>query len=234
MKKLLLVALACYGLSASAQVRESNNFIYYYSDSLVYAKDIRLRPDYLNSMVLRADSRRIPINQVKFFNNEDGFFANTRKLNLDGHIAFSERIIEGKINLYQEHAFNPQYNEDHHQYSVNNTSPIYFQLHYNKGFGDLKRVDYDNLKYDMADNSKSMELLENYRRNMRTSNILYVSAGVSLLGALVTFLSSRGPGSNSTPILALFGIGAAGSVGGLTYKAIGFKRLEEAVDNYNR
>jgi len=102
MKKLLILVMACYGLSARSQENGSRNFLYLNSDSIVYAQKIRLRPDFSGSWSIRADSRKVLTSQIKFFNNEDGFFANTRELNFLGQSSFAERIVEGKINLYQE------------------------------------------------------------------------------------------------------------------------------------
>lgn len=102
-----MIVMACYALNARSQTDESRNFIYLNSDSVIHADRIRLRPDFGGSLVLRADSRRVPLEQVKFFNNEDGFFANTRKTDLFAGNSFSERIVKGKINLYQEVAYDP-------------------------------------------------------------------------------------------------------------------------------
>lgn len=67
--------MACCSLSAHAQVQEFRNFVYFFTDSVQYANRIRLRPDALNSMQLRVDGKKIPLASVKFFNNEEGFFA---------------------------------------------------------------------------------------------------------------------------------------------------------------
>lgn len=83
MNKLMVIGMVCYGLSAGAQVRQNENFIYLYSDSVIYANRITLRPDHFNSLQLRADSRRIPLQQVKFFNNADGFFCEYQETNID-------------------------------------------------------------------------------------------------------------------------------------------------------
>ena len=107
MKKLLLMVMACYALTARSQVNESENFIRLYSDSTIHAQKIRLRPDFLGSWTLRADSKKVPLESVKFFNNEDGFYANIRKLNFFGEVAFAERIVDGKINLYQQVIYEP-------------------------------------------------------------------------------------------------------------------------------
>lgn len=263
MKKLLLIVMACYGLNTSAQVRQSKNFLYLYSDSVIYADRIRLRPDFGNSFQLRADSRRVPVAQVKFFNNEDGFFANTRKVDFGGFTAFSERIIEGRINLFQRvsydtYLYDREYNKGY-RFRNRRDEGVDIRMYYNKGYEDLKKVNYHNLKMDMADNAQSMQMLEGYRKSTRNGTILYAAAGASLVAGLVSFLvngssgqksfNNNGFGSNGfngknsafehkganfTASFVLLGLGAGFAIGGYTVGASGNRHLENAVDAYNK
>ncbi len=255
MKKLLIVVMACYGLSAGAQVRQSENFIYLYSDSVIYARNIRLRPDFFNALQLRADSRRIPLEQVKFFNNENGFFANTRRLNFGRNTEFAERIVDGKINIFQLRSYDPLLGDRGYHDRGRRREAISIEMYYNKGYADLKKVSYRNLKMEMAGNRQAMDLLEGYRRSISTSRTLYIAAGASLVGSLVSFLiigntnkgqlsSNNGFGKqnpvsdiknpNFTASFALMGIGAGLAIGGYTTSISGLRRLEQAVDVYNR
>lgn len=250
MKKLLIIVMACYGLNARSQVNESTNFIQLYSDSTIYAQKVRLRPDFAGSWILRADSRRVPISQVKFFNNEDGFFANTRKLNLYGQISFSERIIDGKINLYQEVAYNSSpYEMDFYRFKDRRIQPVGTQMYYNKGYNDLKKVNYYNLSADMADHPKSIDLLNNYRKSRRLSTVMYVSAGAAIIASVITLFSGNDFKQNGhTPFgklktyeprgktgsFLLLGLGAGLSVGGYLTQGSGYKKIERAVEVYNQ
>lgn len=249
MKKLLIIVMACYGLNARSQVNESENFIRLYSDSTVYAQKIRLRPDFAGSWTVRADSRKVPLNQIKFFNNDDGFFANTRKLNLFDRASFAERIVAGKINLYQEVAFNTAlYKMDFYRFRDRTSQPVGTRMYYNKGYNDLKRVNYDNLSVDMADNSKSMDLLANYRKSRRAGTVMYVSAGAAIIASVVTLFSGNDikrtdhgfgnmpsfEGGNKMGSFLLLGLGAGLSVGGYLIQGSGARNIERAVDVYNR
>lgn len=253
MKKLLIAALACYGLSARAQVHESKNFLYLYSDSVIYAKKIMLRPDFAGYWQLRADSRRVPTEQVKFFNNEEGFFANTRKLHFVRTDAFSERIIEGRINVFQEMTYDPFLYDRGPRYRDNRQSRVDLRMYYNKGFSDLKKVNYYNLKNDMSDHPESMDLLKSYRKSMNTSKIMYAAAAVSVIAGMVSFLSTDnktdssfsghfGDGTSSmntslsgyTPSFIMLGVGLGFAVGGFAIQTSGSRHLERAVDAYNR
>jgi len=260
MKKLLIVVMACYGLTARSQVDESKNFIYFYSDSLMYAQSVKLRPDFFGSLQLRADSRRISLDKVKFFNNTEGFFANTRRLTFSPVSEFSERIIEGRINLFQQIAYDPLRYERGYRHRYSGRVAADPRMYYNKGFSDLKKVNYRNLMRDMADHPESMDLLKSYRKSINNSNIMYTAAGASILAALVTFVAQGTGGSrrstsgsgfessqsgqrnfessirpaNFTASFVLLGAGVGFAIGGYSMTIAGQRHLEQAVEVYNR
>lgn len=256
MKKLLLGVMACFALTTRAQVHESKNFIYLYSDSVIYAKDVRLRPDFSGYLQLRADSKKVPTEQVKFFSNDDGFFANTRRLSFGSTTAFSERIIEGKINIFQQEEYYPYVYDQRYRrsrYMERRPQAVDVKMYYNKGYADLKKANYHNLSADMADNPKAMDLLKNYRKSMNTGKTMYIVAGAAIVSGLISFLAagsnskviSGGSGFNSnfgksfdspnfTPAFILIGAGAGLAAGGYFIQASGSRHLENAVDAYNR
>lgn len=254
MKKLFLSVMACYALTASAQVQPGQNFLYLYSDSIIYAKKILLRPDFSGYWQLRVDSRRVPADQVKFFSNEDGFFANTRRLTFMRDTEFSERIIEGKINVYQERIYDPFFYERGYgygnRYGYARTN-VNLSMYYNKGFDDLKKVNYRNLKNDLADHPVSLGYLNSYRKKSNLSKIMYGAAGASLIGGLISFVAKgsskkdlqmgHGFGSmpsikeqNYTASFVLMGLGFGAAVGGYAIQQSGSRNLEQAIDAYNR
>ncbi|WP_293303794.1 hypothetical protein [Pedobacter sp. UBA5917] len=245
MKKLLIIVMACYGLNARSQVNESRNFLYLNSDSTVYAQKIRLRPDFSGSWSVRADSRKVSTNRIKFFNNEDGFFANTREFNFLGQAAFAERIIEGKINIYQEVDYNDvPYELDYYRFRDYRRQAINTRMFLNKGFSDLKKVNYGNLNEAMADNPKSLALLRRYRNTKITGIAMYVAAGAAIIASGITMMSGSGityngnvpslDNRNDTKSYILLGLGAGLSIGGFFVGESGKKNIERAIDNYNR
>ena len=248
---MLIVVMACYGLNARAQVDESKNFLYLYSDSVVYANRLTMRPDYGGFWQIRTDSRKFPSTQVKFFNNENGFFANTRKANFLGETTFSERVIMGRINLFRETVYDEQYYHRRYNHRPVAQQSVNVKMYYNKGYGDLKKVSYRNLRDDMADHPESLDLLDGYRKSLNTRNTLYVSAGVALLAGMVTYTidgtrSAKfvGEGFHKTLVepksiglgisFALLGIGSGLGVAGFLVNNSGARHLENAVDSYNR
>ena len=248
---MLIVVMACYGLNARAQVDESKKFLYLYSDSVVYANRVTMRPDYGGAWQIRTDSKRFPSTQVKFFNNENGFFANTRKTNFLGETTFSERVITGRINLFQETVYDEQYYGRRYNHRPMTQQPADVKMYYNKGYGDLKKVSYRNLRDDMADRPESLDLLVAYRRSLNTRNTLYTGAGVALLASIITFTidgtrSAKFVGEKFNRTLvepktiglglsfALLGIGGGLGLGGFLVHNSGAQHLENAVDSYNK
>lgn len=256
LRRLLVIFTVCYSLNVSAQVNESENFVYLYSDSVVYAKNIRLRTTFFNSLQLRADSKPIPLKQVKFFKNDEGFFANIGRVNTMRTEALAVRVIEGKINFFEErslsnlHSF---FNQHDPQYYHPPTVDV--RMFYNKGYDDLKKVNYKNLAFDMGDDVQSLDILAGYRKNMMTSKTLYIAAGASVAAALIALivnannkqesLKEHSFGENFPSFndkqsgrfnasIPLVGLGAGLGIGGYLVNQSGLRKLERAIDTYNR
>lgn len=183
------------------------------------------------------------------------FFANTRKQTLISNAEFAERIVEGKINLFQEVSYQPYLNDYNYRSRYRPQGTVDIRMYYNKGFEDLKKVSYQNLKTDMANNQESMYFLKNYRKSINTCTALYVRAGASIVASLITFLvtgrngqkftgSAGFPGQNFAPepfkspnytgSYVLMGLGTGLAIGGYVVNAAGSRHLENAVNAYNR
>src|SRR5688572_25519768 len=148
--KPLLTLIAAYAICsriAYAQPDELREFLYLYSDSVIYANRIDLERNYSGSLYLWADSRRIHPEQVKFFNNNRGFFANVKDFNISGETMFSERIRKGRINLYEAKTVDWDSYDDIRNYS-RQPSVIASRNYYNKDYGALRKANYINLHED--------------------------------------------------------------------------------------
>ncbi|RYG29722.1 MAG: hypothetical protein EOO01_37810, partial [Chitinophagaceae bacterium] len=214
MKKLLFIALACYGLTARAQMRESRDFLYLYSDSIVYANHIKFQPDFSGNLRVQVDSRNFPIAQVKFLSTNDGYFANARRIGLFTTEAFLERIMEGRINVFQER---PPVQVPFllgalalpgTHYGAESSRPL--SLYYNKGFEDVKNLNYNNLKRDLADNPKSMDMLLAYKRGKNLSTMAYIAGAASIVGAAMVATSDGRNAYSTGSFTASIGLGALG------------------------
>lgn len=251
MKRILTFVLVWASLYANAQVDESQNFVYLNSDSVIYADRVRLRPDFFNSLKLNVDGNRVAFERVKFFQSDDGLFANTTRLTTLRTRGIAERIVGGKINLFQERDIESFSHYRGYRYSPEKISTRMF---YNKAYGNLKKVNYHNLKMDMADDPQSIDLLEGYRKSTRTANIMYATAGASILAGVVALLinsdDSRQPLdldnidasferhkndlSDMNTGFILMGVGAGFAAGGYFIKISSLRKLEQSIDYYNR
>ncbi len=229
------MVMACYGLTARAQVHDSKNFVYLFSDSVIHGESVRMAPDFSGYWQLRVDSRRLPLESVKFFSNDEGFFANTRRLGLGNNI-IAERVVEGKVNLFREITYNALHYSEFRDYSAIRSSPMTGQTYYNKGFDNLKRTNYRNLNVDLADNVKSMDLLQAYRKKRSTGTKLYVVAGVlATIGSAFILTDPISDGyKNFTIGSILLGSSMGSAVAGYFIGESASSRLEDAVDAYNR
>lgn len=236
MKKLLFIVVACYGLTARAQINESRDYLYLYSDSIVYAENIKFQPDFSGNLRVNVDARNFPIAQVKFLSTKDGFFGNTRRMG-PLHTDFVERIMEGRINVFQER---PPVQLPHFfgalALPATQTS-LPMSLYYNKGFEDLQNLTYHNLKKDMADHPKSMDMLKAYKRGKNVTTLAYVAGAASIIGAAVL---ATGNGQNAYSTGNFAGTIGLGTLG-LGLIASGYfkdqsnrGRLEAAIETYNR
>lgn len=249
--KALLTSIVAYAMCSSlayAQPDESREFIYLYSDSIIYAKHIDLERNFTGSLYLWADSKRIHPEQVKFFNNNRGFFANVKDFDLVGRTHFSERIRQGKINLYEAKTIDWDSYDDLGGYRQ--PAVVESKNYYNKGYGSLRKANYVNLSIDLADNPQSMAFLAKYRSTKRTQVAMYVAAGLSFISGFALMLSegkeeSWGPNnrqdfssknssfSRLVPGLVLSGVGMGLAGGGYLMGPSRTRHLKQAVDAYN-
>ena len=235
MKKTLTLALLCtfFG-NAFAQVDESKNYLYLYSDSVIYGKNIIYESWLDGSPHFIVDSKRIHPEQVKFFQSEMGFYANTRDLDIAGRTSFSERIRKGKINLFEKQIRDyPGYHHTPYSNPQEETGLTALN-YYNIGFGDLKKASYSNLKSDLAEHPASLAQLKEYGKVHKLSKRLLLAGGIGMLSGVVSLIS---PGWDRDPRLGLsFGLIVGGGglmLGGLFTSLSKPKYLKKAVDAYN-
>ncbi len=250
MKKLLVVVMACYGLNARSQTNTNRDFLYLFSDSLVQVNQVRVHQDYQGLWQVRADGRKVPIPQIKFASSADGYFANIKKMHFLGESELAERVTEGKLNIYERHNFMMRPQARYRYPAVRRSSK---EIYYNKGFADLKRLNYANLKHDLTDNPRSMDLLEAYRKKKNTSTVMYVAAGASFVAGVVSLVSGSSNLSSSsnfntfnstqfrsfsskdnTAGYLLISVGLGFSIAGFTIQNAGQRHLDAAINEYNR
>lgn len=242
MKKYFFIAMAMLCHAAMAQDANPPT-IYFIEGKTLSASKIRLRLDAFNDYYLLADGNRIPASDVRFFQNDRGFFANTQALQLFRQSQFAERIEQGNINLYREVPKNYDTYGYRNHYREHGETPYGLDLYYNKGLEKVKQLTYNNLLADLKDNQQSLDFLAAYRKKRRNANVFIGLAGAALVASTVTFFNQgkteplRFGSSNNFKIpylsYGLMGAGAALGVAGMVNYFKSRSELTNAIDAYN-
>ncbi|MEN8156438.1 MAG: hypothetical protein ABFS10_05780 [Bacteroidota bacterium] len=224
------------------QVDETRNFIYLYSDSVVYGEIIEFKTPFLGASHILVDSRKYSTELIKFYRNETGFYANTKEVYISLTPYFTQRIRSGRLNLFESDIV--KYTSGHFSSSTGHYTPgsstRKIKNYYNKGYSNLKKANYKNLSLDLTDNPKSMLYLKKYKSATTGQTVLYLVGGAIAAGGLATLIiktndadfgSESGP--NITSNFVVTGIGA-GMVGVGYYISLNKpKHLRNAITVYN-
>ncbi|WP_034256688.1 hypothetical protein [Adhaeribacter aquaticus] len=159
----------------------------------IYGKRVQLKSPLLKSnYFLIDDSIRYPVDAVKFYQSDNGFFLKIS--DVYGGQEFAKRTVAGRIskfyisrvdyNPYGNGAFGyPRYGGfgyggfgyPGYGYGPSRRN-IYF---FSKDGGQLQNYTFENLRQAMSDNPGSLEVLAKYRRDK------YIDTGLSLAGAAI-------------------------------------------------
>lgn len=133
-------------------------------------------------------------------------------------------------------------------------NPVEVRMYYNKAYANLKKVNYINMKKDIADDQISIDMLAGYRKSMVTTRVVYLAAGASAIAGLISFVATgnkslheaegtslsdrNSPGSikqaNFTAVFVLAGLSTGFAIGGYCTSLSGARKLDRVVDTYNR
>jgi hypothetical protein len=222
----------------------NRNFLYTYMGDIIYGRIIDHKTPFLGRSRFEVDSKEIQPDIVTFYKNETGFYANTKEVNSSGSSIFTVRIRKGRINLYEK--------------ETTNYSPGYFSVstgmyyggyitktiknYYNKGFGELKKANYKNLRTDLANDPESMLYLDKYKSISSAQTVLQIVGGGLIVVGFATLINNtkdwHGSDKQSEPnvtgnIVTIF----MGGVCFLTSYCLSFskpKQLRKAFDAYNK
>lgn len=222
--------------AAFSQVDDTRNFVYFFTDSVLYGRNVELNSSFTRGLYLMCDTIKINPDQVKFFRGETGFFANTIRLKYSGTSSFCERIRRGRINLYERDVTSSSPGMYTNGRYTSGTSTRTINNFYNKDFGNLKKANYNNLVADLSDNPESMLYLDKYKKTARKQHIFQIAGGALLVGGLVALISAQNKPVNSpdyTPGVILIGTGAASMWVGYFVYLSKPKHLRNAIDVYN-
>jgi len=217
------------------------NFIYTYSQGLKKVDHVRFERPMFSSPYFIVDSVKYDNEDLKFYKNEAGFYANIKDQSFWGFAGFAECVSQGEINLFKYETTGQSvgtYNASTGTFtgggSMNRISN-----YYNRGFGELKDATYKNLLVELADNPVSQIHLEEYRKAGKRQNWLIVAGSVAVGAGLATLISktSKDYGDNPEPSVAP---NVALIIGGMASFGVSYhiylskpKHLQKAVDTYN-
>lgn len=243
MKHLFLFIFLCVQFVSFAQVEgalspnsdslSEVDYVYLYTKRIIKGDYVSYENKVFKRNYILVDDERFELNQVKFYQNESGFFANVQGIGMQS--GFAEKVQSGEVNLFELEVktSTPMMNSNGMMTGgMMNTSIIDY---YNKGFGNLKRATYGNLKVDLSDKPEAKLHLDKYNRIRMTQNGFYIAGGALLVGSVVAFFNQPDP-QNFDVTNTLLMAGAASATGFTAY-LIGLEKkskLKSAITAYNR
>lgn len=189
MGKIIIYMLLSIQFTAYAQEfnTTSKHFIYKYNGEIINAKSIDYKAPLFKKSYLQYDGHEMDTKEVQFYQVEHGFFINLKNIRK----GFAERIIKGKINLYEQTTTTTTWTNNGFGPGMPMTTTNTTR-YYNFGFGEVKTANYDNLMTDMQDNAKSIEHLSKYQKTKNRRTIWYVIGGAAMLGGMLTAIEKTG------------------------------------------
>lgn len=237
-KKILIVVVLFFSKVIIGQ--NSKNFVHLFSGKTIDLVDVEKIDKLFSSTYFKVNGKKVKDENVEFYKNKDGFYANIKNLNFLGSSAFAEREVEGRINLFSKEftssAMTMGPNGMMTGGFATNTTISYY---YNKGeLGRLKKTNYKNLKEDLNDNVNSMLHLNKYKSVNQRGTLLYVLGGVIATVGLATFINK----TSNVPSDQVKGLGGSYAAFGIGFGTIivnylttrdKHKYIEKAINVYN-
>ncbi len=234
----LLISYVTFGQTDSANIR----FVYLFTGEKIYSEVVEHRDQFMGSGYFLVGKEQYRADLVKFYKDASGFYANTKKLNVTGKSIFSKRIITGRVNLFEQEKMytTPSYIDAAGTFNPGTSSKT-IKSYYNKGFGDLKKANYKNLKIDLADSPESMGYISKYRKYKNVQIILSVVGGALVATGITSYfiksdVDRNAPNykePNTTPDM-LIAVAGGGLIGCSYYLSFPKRdKLKKAIEAYN-
>ncbi len=244
MKKWLTIFCVLAGYVVFGQADSTNiRFVYLFTGEKIKSEVVEFRDQFIGSGYFLVGKEQYSADLVKFYRDANGFYANTRKLNMSGKSVFSKRVINGRVNLFEKEKMytTPSYIDAAGTYNPGASSKT-IKNYYNKGFGDLKKATYKNLKIDLADSPESMGYLKKYRKYKNVQIALSIVGGALIATGVTSYFiktsdvdrnapNYKEPNTTPSMLIALAGGGLVGCSYYLSFPKR--NKLKKAIDAYN-
>ncbi|MDO3693735.1 hypothetical protein QVZ41_02595 [Wenyingzhuangia sp. chi5] len=175
------------------EVGENKNYIYFYKGDKKEVKGIvRVKSPFLGKQKVEADGVEYNISTVQFYKSGEDFYGNI--YNATNRNSFARRILKGKVNYYESESavYNAPAMGPNGQFMGGGGYSTRVDRYYNKGFGPMKKANYENLVVDLVDNQESLLLLQSYKKVRNREIFTYVFAAAATLGGLLTAFEGTG------------------------------------------
>ena len=198
--------------------KENKSFIILKSGKILKGKinfDRKIGYDFLISF---NDTLKIDVNDIKVVSNSKGTFATYHKMIKKNkkflyENIFLKRIREGKVLVFSEY----------HPFIKNQSGESY--QYYSMKSGNIKQVNYTNLKKSLFDNPQSANTLGQYDLYKKLSERIF---WIGLSSTIYGILSERPEGE----FITYFGI--ACSFSSIVPFFMKSNKLQRAIDEYNK
>jgi hypothetical protein len=236
---LILFAWAIAGGSWAQEVATSSGtpfFVELQNGERVYARKLQYKsPIFKQNFFLLDDSLKYAPESIKFFQNQEGFFA---RLNAGRRYSdFAQREMTGRVSTYfvlrtDYNSMSPSIGVGMGRYGYGGYGyggyPTQRKVYYfSKDNAELVQMNYRNLRDALADNPGSLESLKQYKRSQNIQTAMYVvGAGLIFAG----LQQSSGSNSGYSPLLF---IGLGVTILPTLIKFGRKDRLTEAIEVYN-
>jgi len=215
-------------------------FLYLRNGTLLKEGEFETKGGFFGKRFRYNNGDKINFNDIKFYQGEDGYFANY-------YGRFAACTETGTFDLFTLIEQSTYY--DNNGYARTSSTKRYL---YTKDFGDLKPLNYDNLKADFSvfpNNDHPQEekiilnLLEQGKQRRKKKLVVLLSGLSGFVVGTALFASAAGPDNNGVFRLKNKGLAASGlsvSLGGLVTSVVALalpkesKSYLESFRTYNR
>lgn len=238
-KNLTLIAMIIL-INNLSYCQNQKYFTRLFSGETIYAINIEFISKTFSKSYFLVNGNEIQKETVKFYKNYDGFFVNTKNLNLSGTSNFAKREISGNINLFgKEYTTYTTAMDSNGMMMGGFATNATISYYYNKGeFGDLKKSNYKNLKVDLSDNPNSMSHLNKFKSVKQRETLLYFLGGaIMTVGVSSLINKTSNVPEDVTPktggSFAIIGIGFGTLITNYLTTKNKHDHIKNAIETYN-
>jgi hypothetical protein len=234
----ILLDLSVLTITGSSQTPDNSgqSFIILKSRETIYGKVELKSPLFGSEYLLFNDTAKYSIQQIRAFQNDQGYFANLYTGGYYSPQKLVKRTQTGKVSLYTTYQM---YSTAGSWNSI--STPGGRVTHYNPGTTTFARFDYfskdtsdilpasrDNLLAALSDNPRSIQLLREHK-NLGVAKIVLVLGGLGLIGSAFIGVDKDHPPSVELMV-------AGGIVANLSWIPYFMQtgKIENAIEVYNR